>query len=83
MCVDLNTNDYPDIRNMCQQRANLAASGGDSGSPVFMPYNSAQPNTTPRSVGILWGGVLGASPPITYLSPMNEISNALFHEWYW
>lgn len=54
-----------------------------SGAPVFIPFNSAQPNFTPRSVGILWGAVPGASPPVTYLSPMNEISNALSHEWYW
>jgi hypothetical protein len=83
MCVDINTTQFPDIWNMCQQRASLSASGGDSGSPVFIPYNAAQPSTTPRSVGILWGAVVGANPPVAYLSPLNEISNALSHEWYW
>lgn len=83
MCVDVNTVDHPNIWNMCQQRTDVLAGPGDSGSPVFIPFNSALPNSTPRSVGVLWGAVVGANPPITYHSPMNEISNALSHQWYW
>lgn len=82
-CVDIppppppNTAGLPGI--LCTHTANYNSSGGDSGAPIFIPYNSANPYGTPRTVGI-HGGVFGS---VRYYSPMSQIWSAQGYQFYW
>jgi hypothetical protein len=65
---------------LCQQAANYTSGNGDSGSPVFMPYDPAYPDWTPRTVGIHFGREASGT---RYYSPINNISGAQEYQFFW
>lgn len=74
-CVDIPP-DPPFPGVLCTQQANYASDFGDSGAPIFMPFDAAHPNSTPRIVGIHFGG--GG-----YYSPINNIWAAQAYQFFW
>jgi hypothetical protein len=74
-CVDAASVQYPNLYTLCSQKAAYSSGGGDSGSPVFINPNEPGHSWTPRPVGMHWGSGGGSA----YLSPMNQIYNALAH----
>jgi hypothetical protein len=66
------------------QETNYPAGSGDSGAPVFIPYNPFNPWNTPRVAGIHMGTALneqGVSRK--YFSPITQIEYALPTLYYW
>lgn len=75
ICVDIPPDPpFPGI--LCAQRADYSSDHGDSGAPIFMPFDPANPDFTPRIVGILCcaGG---------YYSPINNIWAAQAYQFFW
>ena len=75
--------DFPQVGGsaavLCAQTANYNASGGDSGAPVWVPYNPSQPNTTPAVAGIHFG----SAGSTRYFSPIGNIWDAQGYQFYW
>ena len=71
---------FPDPMILCGHSAWYGSGDGDSGAPVFIPYNPSQPNSTPRTVGIhsSRAGFL-----VRYYSPHNQILVAQSGAFYW
>ncbi|MGH9246235.1 MAG: hypothetical protein ACRD29_18380 [Acidimicrobiales bacterium] len=70
-CVDVGVSGT-NIVMLCQDLADLAPQGGDSGSPVFRVTNSPQRNDV-HLAGILWGG----SGVTAVISPISGIQSEL------
>jgi hypothetical protein len=64
---------FPDPMILCGHSAWYGSGDGDSGAPVFIPYDPQQPGSTPRTVGIhsSRAGIL-----VRYYSPHSQILNA-------
>ena len=67
---------------LCLQETNYVAGSGDSGAPVFIPYNGNW--DTPRVVGIHMGSTNNEQgQPRKYFSPITQIEYALPTLYYW
>jgi len=64
---------------LCAQAANYGSGSGDSGGPVFIPYNPSNPYSTPRTVGIHFA----QQGSTRYFSPMSQIWAAQDGLFYW
>jgi hypothetical protein len=76
-CVDVRVINEPGV--LCAQAGTYHADHGDSGSPVYMPYDPGNPNFTPRWVGILFAG----DGTTTYHSTWNSIVAAQSYQFFW
>lgn len=84
-CTDqrVSTMEHPDpVWIMCQDQVQYSADPGDSGGPVFIPYDPNHPTQTPAIVGIHSNH--DANNSHRYYSPINQIdfalNNAYFHQ---
>jgi hypothetical protein len=82
-CLNTSTRQALDLYVLCVQKASYVSGAGDSGSPVFMPFDPARAAVTPRTVGIHFASVLGAWPPEAFLSPITQIWRAQDYLYWW
>lgn len=77
-CVDVPPGGgFPGV--ICAQAATYGSGPGDSGGAVFMPYNPAQPSSTPRTVGVHFA----SDGSTRYYSTIIQAFNAQDYAFFW
>lgn len=82
-CTDqpVATTDHPStVWVLCLGEANYNSADGDSGGPIFIPYNPANPNQTPDLVGI-HSNAAGSHRYFTTMDYIDYATNYAYYYW--